>query len=354
VNGRELDVESTLVDAFALILKGQPAPVRVRDIPANGGAVDVAVTQLNTWLGEPFALSLWWNSGLVTRTITPIERTDWVQVTAQGDRIVTNLNSQGIRATLAKINAELGPEAAMRLDEVTAMVQQALTQGDHEVWIVVPHSEIRYVVQRGDTYESVGDHFGIPVSRILAANPDIWDNGGFGVGHAITIPAQSVMLPQPIAASNRQRIEVDLTNQSLYAYDGETRVLSTSISSGIPKWRTLIGVFQVEEKVDDAYNKLAHVHMPNWLSIYDIGDPGNSLTNGIHALPVLSGGSRLWAGYLGHPVSFGCIVMGIEESDWLYNWVQIGTPVIVYGTTPPSALTYDNLIEAQQTTQQKP
>jgi L,D-transpeptidase catalytic domain/Putative peptidoglycan binding domain/LysM domain len=354
VNGRELDVDTTLQDAFARILKDQPVPVHVRVMTPTIGTADAAAQQLNAWLGSPFALSMWWNNALITRTVTPVERTGWVQATTQADRIVASLNPQGIHATLAQINAELGPEADMRLDEATAMVQNAMNEGAHSVWFVVPHSEIRYVVKRGDTFDSVGDHFGIPVSRILAANPDIWDNGGFVIGQAITVPAQSIMLPQPIAAGNRQRIEVDLTTQSLFAYDGETRVLSTAISSGIPKWRTLIGVFQVEEKVDDAYNKLAHIHMPNWLSIYDIGDPGNSLTNGIHALPVLGGGSRLWAGYLGHPVSFGCIVMGIEESDWLYKWVQIGTPVIVYGTTPPSALTYDNLIEAQQKTQQTP
>jgi hypothetical protein len=103
--------------------------------------------------------------------------------------------------------------------------------------------------------------------------------------------------------------------------------------------------------VDDAYNKLAHIHMPNWLSIYDIGDPGNSLTNGIHALPVLGGGRRLWAGYLGHPVSFGCIVVGIEDSDKLYRWAQIGTPVVIYGKTPPSSLNYDNLFEAEKKTE---
>ncbi|MCL4505651.1 MAG: peptidoglycan binding domain-containing protein [Chloroflexi bacterium] len=351
--GREIDIDATLQDAFARLLSEQPVEVRTHPIPpaVHDSAAGAAAAQLNIWLQRPFALTMWWDNRMVTRAIAPVERMGWVQHRRMGDGIATALNAEGIRASLAAINAKLGPTAAMRLDEATGMTLSALQRGMAQVWFVVPHGDIPYVIQRGDTFESVGDRYGIPVTRILAANPDIWADGGFVPGQQITIPTQNIMLPAPIGPTNQQRIEVDLTRQRLLAYDSANLVLSASISSGIPKWRTLVGVFQVEEKVDDAYNKLAAIHMPNWLSIYDIGDPGNSLTNGIHALPVLGGGRRLWSGYLGHPVSFGCVVMGIADSDALYKWVQIGTPVLIYGTTPPSPLTYDNLIEAQQKTQ---
>jgi hypothetical protein len=48
------------------------------------------------------------------------------------------------------------------------------------------------------------------------------------------------------------------------------------------------------------------------------------------------------------------VVMGIDEAAWLYNWVQLGTPVLIYGVTPPTDLNYDDLIEAQQKTQETP
>ena len=348
--GRELDVDATLQGLFAAALKEQPIPVRVHPVTPVLSDTTTTVLQLNGWLSQPLTLTMWWSNTFYTRTIASTERTQWVQVERQSSGFVARINPAGIRDTLAQVNAELGPDAAMRLDETTNMVQSALSHGEQRVWFVAPHGELVHVVQRGDTYESLGDQYGIPVSRILDANPNIWQEGGFVVGQAITIPTQNIMLPVPISPTNQQRIEVNLTTQQLFAYDGVTLVLSTSVSSGIPKWRTLVGVFQVQERVDNAYNKLAHITMPNWLSIYDIGDPGNSLTNGIHALPVLGGGGRLWAGYLGRPVSFGCIVMGIEDSDKLYRWAQLGTPVLIYGTTPPSSLTYDNLIEAQDKT----
>jgi hypothetical protein len=63
--------------------------------------------------------------------------------------------------------------------------------------------------------------------------------------------------------------------------------------------------------------------MPNWLGIYWAG----GLENGIHALPILPSGARLWAGFLGRPISYGCVVLGEYESELLYNWADIGTPV---------------------------
>jgi len=43
--------------------------------------------------------------------------------------------------------------------------------------------------------------------------------------------------------------------------------------------------------------------------------------------------------------------MGIEDSDKLYHWVHVGTPVLISGTTPSTTLTYDNLIEAENATE---
>ena len=39
------------------------------------------------------------------------------------------------------------------------------------------------------------------------------------------------------------------------------------------------------------------------------------------------GGGILWEGYLGRPVSYGCVVLGTYEAQILYDWAEIGTPV---------------------------
>ena len=63
--------------------------------------------------------------------------------------------------------------------------------------------------------------------------------------------------------------------------------------------------------------------MPDWMGIYYAGD----LENGFHALPILPNGQRLWANDLGTPVSYGCIVLGVQEAQELYNWASVGTTV---------------------------
>ncbi len=349
--GRELDVDATLRNVFALAMTQQPVSVITREVAPAISDVSGAVNQLNDWLRRPFDLHVWWAGGWITRTVTPQERVGWVRAELDSGRWVARWDPAGVRSFLAGLPAELpdGAEARaeLRLDEAAEMVRVAFQRREPGLWLIALHGEHRHIIEPGDTFESLGDRFGVPVARLLSANPDIWQ-AGFSVGQSITIPHQGIMMPLPITPTNLKRIEVDLTTQTLWAYDGATLALSATISSGIPKWRTLTGVFQVLEHVDQAYNKLARIKMPNWLSIYDIGEPGESLTNGIHALPVLGSGRRLWAGYLGTPVSFGCVVLGIEDSDFIYRWAELGTPVLIYGKTPPSPFTYDDLIEAQQ------
>ena len=86
---------------------------------------------------------------------------------------------------------------------------------------------------------------------------------------------------------------------------------------------TRAGVFHIQDKIPNAYGATWNIWMPNWMGIYYSG----SLENGIHALPILSNGSRLWAGYLGTPISFGCVVLGVQEAQELYDWADVGTTV---------------------------
>lgn len=117
-------------------------------------------------------------------------------------------------------------------------------------------------------------------------------------------------------------ILVDISEQHLYAYEGDTLVFSFVASTGINN-ATRVGTFAVQSKIPSAYGSTWNIWMPNWLGIYWSG----GLENGIHALPILPNGSQLWAGFLGRPVSYGCVVLGAYESQLLYDWAEIGTPV---------------------------
>lgn len=122
--------------------------------------------------------------------------------------------------------------------------------------------------------------------------------------------------------SGSKYILVDISEQHMYVYENDQLLYSFVASTGINNG-TRAGLFHVQSKIPNAYGATWNIWMPNWLGIYWSG----SLENGIHALPILSNGAELWAGYLGHPISYGCVVLGSYEASLLYNWAEIGTPV---------------------------
>ncbi len=117
-------------------------------------------------------------------------------------------------------------------------------------------------------------------------------------------------------------ILVDISEQHMYVYEGDVLIYSFVSSTGMDN-STRIGIFSVLEKIPNAYGETWNIWMPNWLGIYWSGN----LQNGIHALPILPNGGTLWAGYLGVPISYGCVVLETYEAQLLYDWADVGTPV---------------------------
>ena len=134
---------------------------------------------------------------------------------------------------------------------------------------------------------------------------------------------QQAAAPAPNYESGKL-ILVDISEQHMYVYENGTLVYSFVVSTGM-NGGTRVGTFSVLNKIPSAYGSTWNIWMPNWLGIYWSGH----LQNGIHALPILPNGQRLWAGYLGTPISYGCVVLGAYESELLYYWAEVGTPVVI-------------------------
>jgi len=141
-------------------------------------------------------------------------------------------------------------------------------------------------------------------------------------------PTPEYVVPKPVFAQasysygGAKYILVDISEQHMYVYEGDTLIYSFVVSTGINN-ATRVGTFAVQSKIPNAYGATWNIWMPNWLGIYWAG----GLENGIHALPILPNGATLWEGYLGRPVSYGCVVLGTYESKLLYDWAEIGVPV---------------------------
>lgn len=190
---------------------------------------------------------------------------------------------------------------------------------DGSVPALAPGVSGTYVVQPREVLSEIARRFGTSSDALARLN---------GIANPTAIyPGQVLRLSEdvPLVPAGGKRIVMDLSEQHLYAYAGEQLVYSFTASSGVAPTYTRAGQFRVQSKVPNAYGSTWDIWMPHWLGIYWAG----STENGIHALPILSNGQTLWAGYLGRPVSYGCIVLGSLEAELLYNWVDVGTPVTV-------------------------
>ena len=200
--------------------------------------------------------------------------------------------------------------------------QQLIIPGSGAAPNIPAPSESTYTVRPGDTLGSIAARFGTTAAALAAqngiANPSL-----IYVGQVLRLSGNAIN-PAPSAGGARH-IYVYISQQRLYAYEGERLVYSFVVSTGKAPTTTRTGEFRVQSKVPNAWGSTWSIWMPHWLGIYWSG----GLENGIHALPVLPNGQTLWAGYLGTPVSFGCVVLGTYEAQQLYNWAEIGTPVTI-------------------------
>lgn len=179
--------------------------------------------------------------------------------------------------------------------------------------------ETTYTVRVGDTLYRIAQQHSTTVNALAYLN-GITNPSTIHVGQVIQLVGKV-----PAAGVGGKRIVVDLSEQHLYAYQGELLLYSFTASSGAAPSYTRAGEFHVQSKIPNAYGATWNIWMPHWLGIYWAGGS----ENGIHALPIMSNGQTLWAGYLGTPISYGCIVLGTYEAKLLYDWADLGTLVII-------------------------
>ena len=112
-------------------------------------------------------------------------------------------------------------------------------------------------------------------------------------------------------------IDIDLSDQRLVAYEGETPVLSALVSTGISRYPTPTGEFQVRRKVRVQSMSGPGYYVPNveWVLFF-------------HQAYALHG--TYWHRNFGHPMSHGCINMTNEDAQWIFQWAPIGTPVRIH------------------------
>lgn len=112
-------------------------------------------------------------------------------------------------------------------------------------------------------------------------------------------------------------IDVNLSEQQIYAYEDDVLVNSFIVSTGVYGTPTVTGEFNIYVKVP----------------MQDMSGPGYYLSNvpwvmffhdeyGFHG--------TYWHDNFGTPMSRGCVNLRVEDAEWLYHWASVGTPVSVH------------------------
>lgn len=126
------------------------------------------------------------------------------------------------------------------------------------------------------------------------------------------------------SATTSKSIVIDLSQEILYAYDGDTLFMQEPISTGLDFTPTPKGTFQVFKKTPSRYMQGP---IPNVSTqVYDLpGVPWD--------LYFTNGGSVIhgayWHDHFGKPWSHGCVNLAPQKAKELYLWADIGIKVIV-------------------------
>lgn len=138
-------------------------------------------------------------------------------------------------------------------------------------------------------------------------------------------------------------IEIDLQEQTAYLIRNGRAVLSTPISSGRYEHLTEIGSFKVMEKERNHFSTMyGRIEDARGRTIVADADADMPVPRGEKFVPApmryfirFNNEIGMHAGYLpGYPASHGCVRLPEQKAIALFNAVNVGTPVTVFGRTP--------------------
>jgi lipoprotein-anchoring transpeptidase ErfK/SrfK len=121
----------------------------------------------------------------------------------------------------------------------------------------------------------------------------------------------------PAKGNGVRWIDVNLSQQMVYAYEGDVIVNSFVVSTGTAQTPTVTGKYKI------------------WIKLKSttMSGPGYHLTNVPYTMYFYKGyglHGTYWHNNFGTPMSHGCVNLSIPDAEWLYYWAMEGTVVNVH------------------------
>jgi lipoprotein-anchoring transpeptidase ErfK/SrfK len=151
----------------------------------------------------------------------------------------------------------------------------------------------------------------------FAWSPPITVDSHLATAKAASGDTNSNTVSDQTQTSEPRWIEIDLSEQRLFAWEGKKRVYSFRISTGKRATPTPKGKFEINSKY--RINRMRGEG-------YDIPDVPYAMYfyegYAIHG--------AYWHNNFGTPVSHGCVNLRVKQARKLYNWAKVGTLVVVH------------------------
>jgi len=324
--GKVLDVEASMdlleADPAGILLEYQIVPLVMVPVEPEIWDVSEPAAVAESLIGSSLTLQAYdpvldeWFTWAPGRE----KIASWLKVERGQIKYTVEMVEEHLVGYVEGLNAGLGEERTFNFEEALEKTRQGL-QGNQPDPFRIYYRPMPYTVGRPETLVSLGVKVGMPFWKLIENNPQLAGRNPY-VGETITLPAKDAMLKLPVVMD--KRIVISIGEQRMWVYQKGELIKEHVISTGMANSPTMPGIFQVQSHFENAYASNWDLWMPHFLGIYE-AVPG--FENGIHGLPLLSNGVRLWGSVLGQPASYGCIILTLEAAEQLYTWAEDGVVV---------------------------
>ncbi len=185
-------------------------------------------------------------------------------------------------------------------------------------------STVVHIVQRGEFLARIARNYGTTASAIASAN-NLANPSLIYVGQRLIIPTTGGSPPSGTSGGStspgEKWIDVNLSTQTLAAYEGNQVVYTARVSTGIARYPTPVGTFRIQRKYrysdmsGGSHARGDYYYLPNvpYCMYYYAG-------YSLHG--------TYWHSNFGTPMSHGCTNLSIADAAWLFDWAPIGTKVV--------------------------
>jgi lipoprotein-anchoring transpeptidase ErfK/SrfK len=301
----DLDLPSTISHIRTSFLRGTPTVLYVQTITHSAAVTRDDLMPLLPQVSAMTNQSIAIVDGKKTATASRSDLIAWLQPHKKSDgQMIIGMNNEAITSWLDSIAPAMKTDALA--EQVSSIDGSVLRKGREGIALdtLATSQTITTALQTADNAKP------LTIKAVMT-----------------TVPAPTQTITPELSTTpglyDGKYVEVDLSSQMIYQYEGTQLIHSYRVSSGKRSTPTPVGTYHINGKSPMAYSAAAGLYMPYWM-------PFIGSTYGLHALPVWPNGYKEGENHLGTPVSHGCVRLGTSQAAEVYNWIDIGTPVVIH------------------------